>query len=402
MIGLINQRVKQGVVIITAILFIALLYSYLTHKTHRHLTVTDDVVCAISPDYSFIDGSLPFVLTPPSDEKSPPFSSDKSPSSSVSEGHFNNEKSSVDESSQQPMVKEMNDLVKTETLDKLPQSVIDRIKTFVFFVGHARSGHSIVGSLMDGHPHMVISHEYDLFDKLANGTIAPNKIDIFNALWHNTKQTIVNGLRAKSTNYKGYTLFVDGLYQGKYVDHIDVIGDKKGGTTADLLACHRSWLKSFITLKSLNFPMKVVHVIRNPYDNIATIVLYIAIGEERFGKFKKSNKSIKVQSDMVEIQIEKYFASYKAIVDATYIYNLDVIEIHGKDFVSDPKGTLLKICNGLGVTCYDNYLEICNKKVYKSESRTRHMLQWTDEQLEMIQQNIDKYSSLKDYTFDSM
>ena len=389
-VGMMNQRVKQGVIIITVNLFIALLYSYLTHKTHkRHLTITDDVVCAINPDYPFSDVTL---ATPPSGEKSP--------SSSVSDG---NDKSSMDELAHQPMVKEMNDLVKTETPDKLPQSVIDRIKTFVFFVGHARSGHSIVGSLMDGHPHMVISHEYDLFNKLANGTIAPNKADIFNALWGNTKQTIINGLRAKSTNYKGYTLFVDGLYQGKYVDHIDVIGDKKGGTTADLLAfCHRSWLKSFIILKSLNFPMKVVHVIRNPYDNIATIVLYLAIGEDEFGKFKQSNKSIKVQSDIVEIQIEKYFASYKAIVDATYVYNLDVIQIHGKDFISDPKETLLKICSGLGVTCYDNYLEICNKKIYKSESRTRHLLQWTDEQLEMIQQNIDKYNSLKDYTFHSM
>ena len=28
-------------------------------------------------------------------------------------------------------------------------------------------------------------------------------------------------------------------------------------------------------------------------------------------------------------------------------YNLDVIEIQGKDFISDPKETLLKICNVL-------------------------------------------------------
>ena len=148
--------------------------------------------------------------------------------------------------------------------------------------------------------------------------------------------------------------------------------------------------------------MKVFHVIRNPYDNIATIILVATMGEEKLGKFKKSNKTIKVNSDLVELQIEMYFALHKAIVDATKAYDLDVIEIHGKDFISDPKGTLLKICNFLGVICYKNYLEICNNKMYKSESRTRHMLEWTSEQLQMIQQNIDEHSNLKGYNFHSV
>ena len=63
----------------------------------------------------------------------------------------------------------MNDSVNGETPDELPQTVIDRIKTFVFFVGHTRSGHSIVDSLTDSLPHMVIQHEYDLFAKLVSG-----------------------------------------------------------------------------------------------------------------------------------------------------------------------------------------------------------------------------------------
>ena len=34
------------------------------------------------------------------------------------------------------------------------QEVINHIEKFVFFVGYPRSGHSIVGSLMDAYPHM--------------------------------------------------------------------------------------------------------------------------------------------------------------------------------------------------------------------------------------------------------
>ena len=109
--------------------------------------------------------------------------------------------------------KKKNNAIKIEMPDQLPQSVIDHIKIFVFFVGHERSGHYIVASLMDSHPHMVVSHEYDLFMKLSLGSIAPSNTAIFNALWQSTKQsTLINGSRAKHTNYKGYTLFVDGLY----------------------------------------------------------------------------------------------------------------------------------------------------------------------------------------------
>ena len=63
----------------------------------------------------------------------------------------------------------MDDSVESETPDELPQTVIDRIKTFVFFVGHTHSGHSIIDSLTDSLPHMVIWHKYDLFAKLVSG-----------------------------------------------------------------------------------------------------------------------------------------------------------------------------------------------------------------------------------------
>ena len=58
----------------------------------------------------------------------------------------------------------------------------------------------------------------------------------------------------------------------------------------------------------------------------------------------------------------------------------------------------MNLCNSLGVTCSDNYLKICSDKIFKTESRTRHLVKWTDEQLVTIQQNIEKYGCLKGYT----
>ena len=283
----------------------------------------------------------------------------------------------------------------------LPQFVIDNIKTYVFFLGHAHSGHSIVGSLMDGHPHMVISHEADVFTKLSKRTLRPTKQDIFNTVWNNTMQTIINGHRAK--HVKGYDLLVDGLYQGKYVDHIDVIGDKKGGSTANLLLTHpKKWSGAYNILKSLNVPLKVIQVYRNPYDIIATTILLEHNFKQTFANMKQSNITRKVSPSVMDFQIKNYFLQHNAIVNAKKKYNLGLIEIHGKDLISDPRGTLLKLCHHLGVNCSNNYLEICSNKIFKTESRTRRLIKWTDGQLKTIQQNIDKYNNLKGYSFDSL
>ena len=281
---------------------------------------------------------------------------------------------------------------------KLPQFVIDRIKTFVFFFAYAHSGHSIVGSLMDSHPHIVISHEVDVFNKLSEGKLSPTKQDIFNAVWRNTMQTIINGHRAE--NFKGYNLLVDGLYQGKYIDHIDVIGDKKGGGTIHLLLQKpEEWSRVYDILKSLNVKLKVIQVYRNPYDTIATTLLLRHNKEIKFANVKQHNITRKGSSVQV---IEDYFLYHNAIINVKKMYNLDLAEIHGKDLISDPRGNLLKLCNHVGVNCSNDYLDICSNKVFKNESKTRRLIEWTDQQLQMIQQNIDKYSDLKGYSFDSL
>ena len=303
--------------------------------------------------------------------------------------------------SKPPTARPKKPLDKRPVNSKLPQSVIDGIKTFVFFVGHGSSGHSIVGSLLDSHPHMVISHEFALFQKLSTGSLAPTKSAIFNALWNYDRR---NSQWFEVNSVKGYTLMVDGLYEGKYVDHIDVIGDKRGDLTTRLFIDHPSnWLKVYRILLSLNVTLKVIHVIRNPYDNIAsTVFLSDKAKYSTFKNIKRSNETYTFNSNYTAKLIEKYFQNHQTIVSVKEKYNLDIIEVHGRDLISDPKGTLLRICDQLGVTCSDKYLEVCSNKIFKTESRTRHLLKWTEEQLELIEQNIEKYSCLKGYTFDSI
>ena len=47
----------------------------------------------------------------------------------------------------------------------LSQSVVEGVEKFVLFVGYPRSGHSLIASVMDAHPDIVIAHEYLIFLK---------------------------------------------------------------------------------------------------------------------------------------------------------------------------------------------------------------------------------------------
>ncbi|MDP9138749.1 MAG: hypothetical protein M3N38_11330, partial [Pseudomonadota bacterium] len=48
-------------------------------------------------------------------------------------------------------------------------SVFDDLEVYCTFIGYPRSGHSIMGSLLDAHPNIIIAHELDALRFLKAG-----------------------------------------------------------------------------------------------------------------------------------------------------------------------------------------------------------------------------------------
>ena len=111
------------------------------------------------------------------------------------------------------------------------QKDVDGVQKFVFFVGYERSGHSIIGSMMDAHPDMIIAHEYHLFKNWRKQLM--NKAYLFKALYSKSFADATKGLRRAQANSKGYTLHMNNSWQGQF-NHLKVIGDKSGGVTSRL------------------------------------------------------------------------------------------------------------------------------------------------------------------------
>ena len=103
----------------------------------------------------------------------------------------------------------------------------DSVEAFVLFVGHPRSGHTLVAAILDSHPEMIIANEFDLLGKFQDFTEDPTediysrRLRIFAELRSTSKRQTMFGSRAPSCR-RPYTYNIPGSWQGKYRDKLKV------------------------------------------------------------------------------------------------------------------------------------------------------------------------------------
>ncbi len=187
----------------------------------------------------------------------------------------------------------------------------------------------------------------------------------------------------------GYNYKVPEQWQGKYKS-IKIIGDKSGGSTTRYIinSKHASPVQN--VKKQLGIPLKIIHIIRNPFDNISTMVTRTS---NRNGK--------KIDSKLLKLKIEHYFKM--AAQNQLIIKNhpKEVMDVKLENFIECPENYLAKICLFLNVDLPLNYLKDCASIVWKKESKTRFKLQdlWTDVEIRYTMERIKEFPFLQGYKF---
>ena len=105
-------------------------------------------------------------------------------------------------------------------------------------------------------------------------------------------------------------------------------------------------------------------------------------------------------SVILEDWIELYFNLTKASQRVRERFGDAVIDIPGHETILRPKETLQKLCDHLGVTCTEDYVEKCSKILYGGPSVTRDKIVWTEEQKQRVTEQMKKYPFLRDFSFD--
>lgn len=232
-----------------------------------------------------------------------------------------------------------------------PPPALEEQAVFALFIGYPRSGHSLVGALLDAHAEMAVSHELDVLRFRAEGF---SRDQILLLIAENCRRL---GRLGRRWGRYGYA--VPGAAQGSW-RRLRVVGDKKGGETTRRLVVDPAALDGLEAFLAL--PLRFIHVVRDPADNISTMFLRHRAPPGRDG---------------LRMAIEHYRALARG--NAALIRRLGpdrCITLWHEDFVADPKGGLGRLCRFLGVSADDAYLDAAARLVAPAPRRSRTEVEW--------------------------
>ena len=183
-------------------------------------------------------------------------------------------------------------------------------KYFLMFAGYPRSGHTLVASILNAHSNVMISNQLFILkdiERNIKGALYKDIQNGSNSIGTWKKEALVPHPPIPKTN-------------------ITVIGDKTGHRTIELLKTNPENLE--VLKNMVGIPVKWIHVVRNPYDNIATWIdlnmknKNTSLAEEFkivLQKYKTLNETIndlKTKEDILTLNHEKVIRSVDKTLDS--------------------------------------------------------------------------------------
>ena len=254
-------------------------------------------------------------------------------------------------------------------------SALQNISRFCVFIGQPRSGHSLVGALLNAHPNMVIAHECDIIKYLGKGV---DKNVVFSILL-NRDRWFSNKI---ASNWAGYSYAVPNQHQGNF-KKLNVIGDKKGGRTATRLYEDPECLTRLA--HTVDTPMRIINHIRDPYDSIST-------------EWKKHQEMPSHRDKSLELQIKLFRQRTEAIAQVrTGSLKEYVFDTWHEDFVKDSRQNLKELVSFLGEEASEKYLDDCTSIIFHKPKKSSANAPWTEKLLKELDEMCLEYDFLTRY-----
>jgi hypothetical protein len=244
------------------------------------------------------------------------------------------------------------------------------VKVYCVFVGYPRSGHSLIGSLIDAHPNALVSHRLDSLKYVQAGA---SRTELFARIARNSERFAASG-----RGLTRYSYAVPDQWQGRD-EGLVVVGDQEGKGATERMAADPALLTRLLALDGVD--VRFLHVVRNPYDNIATWA-------------RRLNRTIAETT-------ERYFLLCDAIERLrSGLPEGALLDVWHERFVADPEGGLREICGFLGLPVTDDYVRDCARIVFEEPRRTRHSSEWTPASVETVARRAAAIDFLAGYTVD--
>ncbi|HWP59056.1 MAG TPA: sulfotransferase [Candidatus Acidoferrales bacterium] len=235
-------------------------------------------------------------------------------------------------------------------------------------MGYPRSGHTLVGFLLDAHPNIIVANQTSALKWAKHGFA---KRQIFHLLLENSRKVALVGRQRKRYSYE-----VPGQWQGRF-ERLRVIGDSTGLTRLrrqpDLL---------YVLQKRLDgVKIRLIHCIRNPYDNISTMTM------------RRNNPPLPEA-------IETYFSMCEEVQEIQNRVEPAAIHVvRHEELIADPKATLRELLAFLALTADESYYADCASIIYKSPHKSRFEVPWSQELVDLVKRRMERFDYLDGYSY---
>lgn len=251
------------------------------------------------------------------------------------------------------------------------RALFRQVEQFLLFIGYPRSGHTLIGSLLNAHREALVGHELNALHYVKR------RFSRHQLYWMLYEQD--RAFSAIGRQWTTYDYHVPGQWQGRF-EPLRIIGDKHGNGATTLLGKRPDVLPRL--RRTVGVPVKMLHVVRHPLDNIATM------------------------SRKYEISLESAAATYFDLC-RTNLALLedganDTLTVHLEAMIERPRQELLKILGFLGLPADVGYLNDCASIVFPAPRESRSTVAWTDELLGHITLRCREFPFLERYQTSSL
>lgn len=223
------------------------------------------------------------------------------------------------------------------------------IEVYCSFIGYPRSGHSLLGALIDAHPQAIVSHELDAMQFVAERYQEDvTRVQLLNLIVENSKLFARYG-----RHWQGHDYHVPGGYQG-FASPLRVVGDKKGDRVVSRFRQEPSLLTRL--QDKLELPFRFIHACRHPLDNIARIS--------------------KRDQVTVEEATNKYFGIAETVREIRALSDVEFLDITNEDLIGDSTASLGSVFDFLNLKSNDDFLEAAASILFASPNPSRNIVVW--------------------------
>lgn len=240
------------------------------------------------------------------------------------------------------------------------------MKYFLSFMGYPRSGHTLVAAILNANPNVMCSNQLNLLSDLDNFSL--------------------DYIKQYSKNPATWKITTQIPHVPK--QEITVVGDKTGHRNVLNINNNPQILGKFKSI--VGAPIKWIHVVRNPFDNLAT-----------WGKLeyevKKKNNIKTSQEKELDIVIEEYGILNDTI--SKLRKSEKVLTVNHEFVITRMHNTLEEISDFLEISFDPQWRDNVRNTVWKKPRITRNIVRWNQTQKRKIQDMIDIYPWLNGYVF---